>query len=162
TYSYDKLDRRTGQVEHPRPTDTQSVEQRTGYSYDENGNRTKTLPPRAFAQDPNNPDQSFATQRFYDNRDLLVAERTPAGCTAYDRRQDGKVVAMTTPRGTEYHHDSPQASCADDGPFTYYTTQYGYDGRGDLKSKSIPYAPNQYGRNDSEFQGWQITYTRDD
>ncbi|HMC72210.1 MAG TPA: hypothetical protein VKJ07_23835, partial [Mycobacteriales bacterium] len=168
TYRYDGLDRRTDQIEHPNAAvDPASVVQRTNYSYDDNGNQTKTLPPRAFGSDPANQrpasaDQSYATQRFYDNRDLLVAERTPAGCTAYARQQDGRVVAVTTPRGTEYHHDSPQVNCADDGPFTYYTTQYGYDGRGDLASKSIPYAPSQYGRSDAEFAGWHITYTRDD
>lgn len=167
SYAYDKLDQRTDQFEGVlNDAGSRIATLRTHYDYDENGNQTAVFSPRAYGGSTTTPDSSFATQRFYDNRDQLTAVKTPAGCTAYGRREDGKVVAVTSPRGTalDTSGNSPSDNCSPGDPhkYRYFTTTYAYDGQGNVTSRSIPYAPNQYGRSDSEFSGLKVTYARDD
>ena len=162
TYAYDRLDQRVDQFEHP--TEETAPGQladplRTHFEYDAGGNRTRVYPPRAYAGDPNGaPDEAFRTETFYDHRNLEVALRTPAGCTATERREDGRVQAITSPRGTEGAPDN----CSAGGPFVHHTTRYTYDTEGDMLSRSVPFAENQYGRPDLQFQGVQVLYERDE
>ena len=97
----------------------------------------------------------------YDHRDELIAETDPLGhLTCLERRKDGRVVAQTTPRGTE----SDPGRCTDGDPqtgYTHYTTRYAYDPAGALASRSVPFAPGQYGRTDAQLAAWKITYQRD-
>jgi RHS repeat-associated protein len=157
TYAYDKTDARTDQYEQPSSSDADQTQLRTHFDYDANGNRTQALPPRAYPAGSGG-NSAYATKWFYDSKDQLEAVRTPSGCTAYAHRDDGKVTSVTSPRGT----DGTPDNCAQGLPFTKFTTTYHYDGQGNIDSRSIPYADGQYGRNDSEFAAWKITYGRDD
>ena len=165
SFRYDKLDRLTDRLEHPTETEgdppTRVDALRTHFDYDENGNRTTVLPPRAYeAAGPEGaPDVSFGTTTYYDNRDQVVAQRDYAGCTRLDRRADGRVAAVTSPRGTTA---VTSGDCSTGAQPSHYTTRYTYDAAGDLIARTIPYAPDQYGRNDAEFANWQVTYWRDE
>jgi RHS repeat-associated protein len=162
TFEYDKLDRRENQYAYstdPAPDGALPDPLRTNFRYDENGNRTRVYPPRAFEGDVDgSPDEAFRNETFFDHRNQPVAVRTPAGCTAYDRREDGLVEAVTSPRGTEGAPDN----CSQGGPFAHHTTRYTYNETGDLLTRSMPFAPSQYGRDDLQFQGLQVIYDRDE
>jgi RHS repeat-associated protein len=157
TFTYNKTDERTDEVEHPLASDADPTALHTHFDYDANGNRTQALPPRAY-EGGGAPDTSFATKWFYDLKDQRVAVRTPSGCTAYAYEENGLRKSVTSPRGTEGAPDD----CAQGGPFTHFTTSYTYDDAGKVRTRSIPYAPDQYGRDDAEFAAWHVTYDRDD
>ncbi|HEX8051734.1 MAG TPA: LamG-like jellyroll fold domain-containing protein [Thermoleophilaceae bacterium] len=162
TYEYDRVDERTAQIEHVTETgpDGRLPAKRTAYEYDANGNKLTVLPPKAFVgRSASDPDRDYQTKTSYDHRDLEVAVRTPAGCSAYQRREDGRITAITAPRGTTAT-DADDCSAA--GPFKYHTTKLTYDAQGNLASRTIPFAQGQYGRADSEFENWKVTYERDD
>lgn len=161
TYEYNEVDELTARIEHLTEADSggRVPAQRTGFEYDANGNRTAVLPPRAFAgRTAGNPDRGYATETFYDHRDQEAAVRTPAGCTAYGRRQDGRITSLTTPRGT----GSAPHDCSRGTGFKYHTTRFEYDAQGNLEWRTVPYAQGQYGLPDTEFEDHRVTYERDD
>jgi RHS repeat-associated protein len=163
TYEFNRLGERTDQIEHRNETDSSGERLpvlRTRYEYDANGNRETVLPPRAFVgRSEEDPDRDYESRTFYDHRDQEVAVRTPSGCTAIRRREDGEVVSRTTPRGTV---SATQPNCSLGGPFKYHTTTVEYDAQNNVVSRTVPFAKDQYGREDSEFEDWKVSYGRDD
>jgi RHS repeat-associated protein len=149
TYAYDKVDEQTSSTEKP----TESGAQPTvwGFGYDANGNQVEVRHPRG---------DTIRTELTFDHRDQLIASRDPLGhLTCLQRREDGRVIAETSPRGTQH---APER-CTDGDPATgyaHFTTNYDYDPAGDLLSRSIPFAPNQYGRTDAQLATWKVTYGR--
>lgn len=150
TYSYNKVDERVAALQQPTEGNLPSA--LTEFGYDDNGNRT-------FVRHPRGP--SVRTEYRYDHRDQLIAVEDPLDrmrCT--ERRANGQVIGETTARGTAVAH----ARCLDGDPQTtyrYFSTRYTYDAAGDLHTRSIPFAPDQYGRSDAALEDWKVTYHRD-
>jgi RHS repeat-associated protein len=152
TYEYDKADERTAEVERS----SEAAPFRTTHEYDANGNLTKTTDPLGHS-----------TTFTYDHRDLKIGETNPLGkLSCWKRRADGKVVGYTTPRGTTDNgicNDLSQDSQTHTPTLTYkyFTTAYEYHPTGELKARSIPYAPGQY-RRESDVDDWKVSYAIDD
>jgi RHS repeat-associated protein len=143
SFGYDKADNRNTTIEDPA-----GLKLTTLFGYDETDQLTSVVSPRAqFPRAPGDTmmtTDSLTTSYGYDNRGLLESMTVPArGTTQIDRRADGRVKAVTTPRGTE------SAATGD------FTTSYTYFATGELKSRSIPWAQGQYGPRD-----WQVSYDR--
>jgi RHS repeat-associated protein len=132
-YVYDLADNRVEQVEDPGPgPDDENL--RTMSIFDANG-RVKEIRSPRFFKEPNN--YRFATFLTYDSRDQLLTRSEGRGelyagdadtrTTTYDRRHDGRVVKVTSPRGN-------RTSQVD------FQTTYGYDQNGDLMTVTLPKA----------------------
>jgi RHS repeat-associated protein len=159
--TYNKLDEPTG--ESDRPTESGKFPTHEEFGYDEVGNLTTvTRHPRGEAS-------TSLTKYFYDHRDQVTAQEhfpstDPAKSllTCIKRRQDERVIAETSPRGTAGDH----AKCFNDDPATNYslhTRTYAYDEAGNLTSRSIPVAANQYGGPTRDvLPQWKVSYVRDD
>ena len=175
--TYNDVDELVSQVENPSAVDrAEGMEAaETKYGYDANGNRTTVVDPRGADRSSRQltafDNQSYTASYTFDHRDQLVEERRPTSSadeasfstTRYVRRCDGKVIAKTSPRGVEQGATDQVGDC---GGRTYqvhryFTTRYGYDENGDLDTRSVPFAPGQYGRTDAELEGWKVDYTRD-
>jgi RHS repeat-associated protein len=147
-YGYDKVDEQVTGTE--KPTEAGASPTVWSYVYDPNGNQIEIHHPRGDA---------IRTHLTYDHRDELVSVEDPLGhLTCLQRRADERVIAETTPRGTDGNH----AACFNGTGYTHYTTKYTYDPTGNVSSRSIPFAPNQYGRTDADFADWKVQYTRND
>ncbi|MDP2710879.1 MAG: Ig-like domain-containing protein, partial [Solirubrobacteraceae bacterium] len=138
TYEYDKSDNRRAQIEDPG-----GERLRSEWRYDRNDRMIERVDPRGF-EAGNSPDD-FVWRYGYDGRDLLTSvESPPVGHTGeenaarrrteYERRADGKLIGVTTPRGTQTSDDP------DD-----FKTELDYDADGALRSRTMPRAPGQYG-----------------
>lgn len=79
--------------------------------------------------------------------------------TCWERQADGLVTAITTPRGTS---DLPMLCTGAPGGsgYEHFTTRMEYDFAGDLTSRSVPYAPQQYGPGREDVEDWKVTYDR--
>lgn len=137
TYEYDGADRRTAQVEDPG-----GEALRTDSRYDDNGNVDRVTDPRRNS-----------TDYAYDGRDQLTVVSDPLGRrTRRTYFPDGQVQAETSPKGT--------ASAADGD----YTTRYTYDAAGRLRTRSLPWDPDQYGmpaqKDPNGADDLVVTYTR--
>ena len=163
---YDKFDQLLQEIERPTETDANGNVHETlrAYGYDKNGNRTSSTSPR---------NQSWVTNYSYDHRDELesilgppVQFNEPSTATArpltcIKRREDGRVVSQTSPRGTAGDH----ARCTNDDTtdhYQHFTKRYRYDESGDLLEESIPYAPGQYhtpdGATAPSAASWKLRY----
>lgn len=133
------------------PVDPPALDLETEYGYDDNDNRTSVTDPR-----------DFETTMTYDGRDDLIATVDPlGGKTTYERRNDGLIIAETSPRGNFEDDDDPIDfdSSEIEGDFT---TKYTYDANGDLTSRSVPFREGQYELGKAELENWKITYDRDE
>lgn len=136
-YDFDKADQRKAVVENPGPGQLE-----TRYEYDENGNVKSITDPRAFdARDDddngseNDDDDKFRTKFEHDGRDLLVERTSPGNRTMeWVLRGDGKPLIEKRPRGI--------ATEDVDGDFE---VKFDYYATGELKSRTLPKAENQYG-----------------
>lgn len=147
TFEFDKVDNQTAAIEDPG-----DLALRSETRFDRNDNPVARLDPRAFQAGVDEAD--FTTQFGYDQRDLLVSQTDPkGGRTSFDLRDDGLIQSETTPRGNE-----------GGGGQGFFHTDYTYDDRGDLLTRSIPRAPNQYGPVDPEdnTRGAQVRYERNE
>jgi RHS repeat-associated protein len=147
-YAHNKVDEQTINTE--KPTEAGASPTVWRFSYDANGNQVEIRHPRSDA---------IRTHITYDHRDEVIAVEDPLGhLSCLQRRKDERVIAETTPRGTAGNH----ANCTNGTGYTHYTTKYEYDPAGNLTSRSVPFAPNQYGRDDNELKQWKVEYTRDE
>jgi RHS repeat-associated protein len=150
-YEYNKVDELT--VDTEKPTEAGASPTVWRFFYDANGNQVEVRHPRG---------EHIRTHLTYDHRDQLIASNDPLGhLSCLQRRADGRVIAETTPRGTAGNH----SNCTDGNAltgYTHYTTRYDYDKAGNLLSRSIPFAPNQYGRTDAQLVQWKVEYTHDE
>jgi RHS repeat-associated protein len=159
--AYDRVDELVAQTERPAPTDPTGSPRTNKYVYDADGNVVKQVLPRddhdvpaGFTSGAGNVAKTYT----YDHRDQLLTTVDATGATtAIKRRADGKVIAQSTPRGVA------NGATDADGSYSYFTTHYTYDQVGDLLTRSVPYAPNQYGRagDGSDYKSWKVSYTRD-
>ena len=152
TYQYDKADNRIVQVEDPG-----GEVDRSDWRYDRNDRLVAKIDPRG--NEPGNTAADFTWLYGYDNRDLLTSVQSPAvghtgeenaarRRTEYQRRADGKVETITTPRGTQTTGDG-----------TDFVTKLTYDADGGLKTRTMPRAPGQYG--DPARPDLMLSYVRD-
>ncbi|WP_445148359.1 RHS repeat-associated core domain-containing protein [Baekduia sp. Peel2402] len=161
--AYDRVDELTSQTERPSPSETTTATPRTNkYTYDADGNVVKHVLPRDDHDVPagfTSGAENVATTYTYDHRDQLLTTVDPTGATtAVKRRADGKVIAQTTPRGVV------NGTTESDGSYKYFTSRYSYDQAGDLLTRTVPYAPNQYGRAgtaNNDYLSWKVSYMRD-
>ena len=156
SFTFNKADEPTSETDLPTETGTGPGGSPRGpirwdYGYDANGNRTTSRDPRGAAAE---------TVLSYDHRDALIGERDPLGrLTCTERRADGRVIGVTTPRGTA----SNPTACTDGDPNTTYasfSSRLSYDDAGDLLSRSVPVAAGQYGMSAAELANWKTTYIR--
>jgi RHS repeat-associated protein len=161
--AYNYADEVTSTTEWPTAADTGSTERTDKYTYDADGNVVKHVLPRDGHDVPQGVTANqgtVATSYVYDHRDQLLTTTDPTGAvTALKRRADGKVVAQTTPRGVA------NGATDADGAYSYFTTRYAYDEAGDLLTRTVPYAPNQYARDGSankDYKSWQVSYARNE
>lgn len=153
---FDHADELTRETAWPGPGDAVSVSQRTDYVYDADGNLSQRVLPRNFTDRPTGFNGTVAESYTYDHRDQLVETIDPFGAkTVQRRRADGLVTAITTPRGIA---DGTQSAAT--GTYKYFTQNFAYDAAGKLLSRTVPFAPGQYGRDVSEFEGWKVRYVR--
>ncbi|MDQ3729430.1 MAG: hypothetical protein M3355_07545, partial [Actinomycetota bacterium] len=135
-YAYDKASNRISQIENPA-----GLAHRTTYSYDDNDNLETQTDPRGSAS---SEEGDFTTRYEYDARDLPTGLIDGMGRkTELKRRGDGKVTEQVKPKGTAA------------GPSGDFETKLDYLPTGELKSRSLPYAENQYGSTDLKW-----SYTR--
>lgn len=129
SYDYDAAGNKTSEIEDPGGQALQ-----TTWTYDENGNPvTETDPVGA------------TTVVSYDERGLVTAEEGPEGeRTEYELRPDGLPEKVTSPNGVASETEGDFEK-----EFEYYPT-------GELKSETIPAAPDQYGPDDAK-----VEYERD-
>jgi RHS repeat-associated protein len=161
--AYDHADQLLQQTERPTTTDITSATARTDkYEYDADGNVVKHVLPRDTTDVPSGFTAgagNVATSYTYDHRDQPLTTTDPYGAvTSVTRRDDGVVTSQTTPRG------AAAGTKNGDGTYKYFTTAYTYDAAGDLLTRSVPYAPNQYNRSGTgtnDYAGWHVTYLRD-
>ena len=163
TYAYNDEDERVSQIDRPASGDEDRTPLRTEYDYDANGNQVAVRHPRHFAAQSPDP-EAVVTALTYDHRDQLIEQRDPLGHrTVLKRRFDGKVIAQTTPRGVAKGDTEPVDQAGADGEvYKYFTTRFDYDPAGEVTSRSIPFAPDQYGFSDGDLKKWKVTYTRDE
>lgn len=148
-YEYDKADNRTASIEDPH-----NLRLRTERTYNADDQVATETDPAAFDSDGDgkgnvdssgafgSPASGHTTTYTYDERDLLTHVTDQLGRdTAYTVRGDGKVTDQITPKGTA-------SSTVGD-----YDTKLDYWPTGELKSRSIPYDPGQYGSHNL-----QVTY----
>lgn len=150
SFSYDLRDRRVGLVE--RPAETGVVDRTSTWVYSPAGDLIERTQAR--------PGEPARTERMdYDAAGRLLARTTPEGdLTCWKRRADGLVTAVTSPRGTA----GDRARCTTVGAsYATYTTALTYDAVGQLTSRSIPFAPDQYGPGRTDVASWKVTYRRD-
>ena len=101
---------------------------------------------------------SYTARYAFEGRDLLTDRSDPSATgptgptTHYDRRDDGKICAITKPNGVAA---GSQQDCTSPGQ---YKTRYTYYPQGWLQTVTLPIAPNEYSYNGP----MQITYGRDD
>jgi RHS repeat-associated protein len=153
---YDRFDQLKKVTEQPLAGDSAGTPSVWNFGYDANGNRTSIVHPRS---------PSYVTALHYDHRDELVARVDPEGdVTCTTRRRDGKVIAITTPRGANGKLAAcvaaPASGTLPVPVSAYYTTLMSYDKVGDLDSRTLPFAPNQYGKTDADLKKWKVTYDR--
>lgn len=129
-YEYDLANNRTSSTEDPGPG---RKNLRTQTAYDNDNNKTSMTDPRGTK--PGATASDYTTEWTYDKRDLLTGENKPHGginpsdgLTAYHRRADGKVDQAQTPN----HFKNGSG----------FTTNYSYWPTGELKSRTLPEAPN--------------------
>jgi RHS repeat-associated protein len=160
SYEYNRVDQQKAVIEQPTELDPDGSRRdptRWAFHYDANGNRTEIEHPRGG---------NARTRMTYDHRDTLVAERDPLGnMTCWTRDPAGRVTAETSPRGTGGNLDRCLAVQAANVPspqaYVHHTTRYEYDDAGDVVSRSVPFAPGQYGLSDQALSRWKVTYERD-
>ncbi|WP_196809152.1 DNRLRE domain-containing protein [Conexibacter woesei] len=152
---YDRADELTRQTEQPAPGDPSQTPKVDEYDYDADGNAVTHRLPRNFNDRPAGFSGDVADTYVYDHRDQIVQSVDPLGHrTVEQRRADGAVVSMTSPRGVT------DGTGTRSTPYTYFTENYTYDAGGDLLTRTVPFAQGQYGRTDAEFAGWKVTYDR--
>ena len=155
TFDYDLADNRRFATEDPRMPDDPPGEQglglRTEYKYDANDNLEKVIDPRGVATEA---DGDFETKYCYDDRDLLTdVIDGESNHARYVLRKDGKLSAEISPRGMPKDRDCDVAAKAGG----IFRTDYDYFETGELRSRSLPKAPDQYAP-----VGRTVTYERND
>jgi RHS repeat-associated protein len=150
TYIYDAFDRKKQQIENPRnypdPGAT-DVNRTTGWEYDKEDRQTEMRTPGGRV-----------TKRRYDERGALIELEEPFGYNAstktttstaktiINRRRDGQVTEVISPRGNVSTDEDPGT-----GPDAFRTKLRYYD-TGELYRRWIPKAKDQYGAD------WEVRY----
>jgi RHS repeat-associated protein len=152
---FDHVNQLERSTERPAPADPNPAQKIDEYDYDADGNVVTHRRPRHFTDRPAGFSGEVADTYTYDHRDQLTQTVDPLGHrTVQQRRADGTVVSVTKPRGVT------DGTGAQTTPYTYFTQNYTFDAAGDLLTRTVPYAPGQYGRTDAEFAAWKVSYTR--
>ncbi len=129
TYGYDRADNRTIEVEDPA-----GKAYRTAYEYDLNDNLSKITDPRGTASAT---EGDFTTTRLYYPDDQLEHVIDGEGRkTTLVRRRDGKVTSIVSPKGTASEEEGD------------YETKLDYWPTGEVRSRTLPFDPLQYGSHD--------------
>ena len=152
---YDALDRRIKELERPQEAPDKPRERTL--EYDAKGDlisATRTAPATADA-----PARTRTERMGYDATGHMTWQTDGANrLTCFRRRPDGSVASVTSPRGT----GGSQANCENpEHVFEHHTTSYVYDSSGDVRSRSIPYAEDQFGADLQYVKDWKVQYLRD-
>ncbi|MCP9491792.1 MAG: hypothetical protein MSC31_18245, partial [Solirubrobacteraceae bacterium MAG38_C4-C5] len=143
--TYDLLDRVVGETE--RPAEAGRPQRERVMVYDDAGDVRQVI-----EKGPQGGDR--VTAMGYDRMGRMLSRTDALGrTTCWARQADGLVSAQTTPRGAAT--GCPVVSSA---PLPH-TTRFTYNAAGELMSRSIPYAAQQYAVDRAK--SWKVSYERD-